>query len=342
MPVTPVPQPPPSRSKRRSGRVTRIVAAAVTIGVLALLIRRLPMTQVWASLGSAAPWTVPVLSAAILLVYVTDSFAMWKTFSWFAAPLSYRETLLVRGSSYPLAVVNYAVGQGAFAFFLHRTRGVPVRRCAATILLVMGINVLALLLLTTIAALTGARLPTEVIDAVLGPIRRLGVAVTPGAALMAVWGALIVYAVVVAARPAVLRNRPIFDVLLSAGIGGHLRALAVRAPHIACLMLFSYLGLRAFGIRPSVGDAVLLLPMVYFVAVLPISVQGLGVMEAAMVLVFHKFAPGDTLRAQEACVFAASLTSHVLSVVVQLVVGLACLRNPAMRTLSRDALAASS
>jgi uncharacterized membrane protein YbhN (UPF0104 family) len=338
---TPVRTPSPER-RRLAPRLARLAGAFVTVGLLVLLFRRIPFAQVWDSLRSAAPWTVPVLTACVLLVYVADCFATWKTFSWFAAPLTFRETLLVRGSSYPLAAVNYAVGQGALAFFLHRTRGLALRRCAATVLLVMGINVLALLALTTVAALTGAQLPTGVIDAVLGPVRRLGLDVAPATALVALWLALLAYAVVVALRPAVLRSRPVFDVLLSAGLSGHLKALAVRLPHVGCLITFSYISLRAFGVSPPIGDAVLLLPMVYFVAVLPISVQGLGVMEAAMVLVFQKYAPGDGASAREAIVFAASLASHVLAVVVQVAVGLVCLRNPAMRALSRDALAASS
>lgn len=322
-------------------KLPRLVAIAVTVALLVFLFRKVPLSEVIVALRSAAPWTVPVLVLAVLLVYVTDCFATCKTFSWFAAPLTFRETLLVRGSSYLLAIINYAVGQGAFAYFLHRTRGIALRRCAATVLLIMGINVLALLLLTTVGAAVGARLPHDVTDAVLGPLHRLGIPVQAGTLLGGLWVAFALYAVLIAIRPAVLRNRPLFDVLLSAGPLGYLRALAVRAPHIGALVLFSYLSLRAFGVRVPVIDAVLLMPMVYFVAVLPISVQGLGVTQAAMVLVFHKYAPGSG-DAQQARVFAASLTAHVLALAVQFAVGLICLRNPAMRAWSRDPIPSSA
>ena len=42
-----------------------------------------------------------------------------------------------------------------------------------------------------------------------------------------------------------LASRPIFDVLLSAGLRGHARALLVRVPHIAALIFFQTSMLRA-------------------------------------------------------------------------------------------------
>ena len=57
--------------------------------------------------------------------------------------------LLVRGATYLLAAINYNVGQGAIVYFVHRATGAPVMRGVATILLVIGINVLALLFLAT-------------------------------------------------------------------------------------------------------------------------------------------------------------------------------------------------
>ena len=40
-------------------------------------------------------------------------------------------------------------------------------------------------------------------------------------------------------------------------------------------------------------DALATLPIVFLVAVLPISVQGLGTTQAAMVFFFARYAPGD-------------------------------------------------
>ena len=82
-------------------------------------------------------------------VYLADSFAIWKTFGWFLTRMSFKDVLLVRGATYLLAAINYNVGQGAIVYFVHRTAGAPILRGIATVLLMMGINVLALLFLAT-------------------------------------------------------------------------------------------------------------------------------------------------------------------------------------------------
>jgi hypothetical protein len=152
---------------------------------------------------------------------------------------------------------------------------------------------------------------------------------------------LLVYAVVVAVKPRWLARRPIFDVLLGAGLRGHLRALAVRLPHIVTLVGLQMTMLHAFGVKVPLVDAVVTLPIVFFVAVLPISVQGIGTTQAAMVLFFARFAPGDR-GAQEAAVLAASLVSQALALSFQITVGLLCLRSSVGRDLRKATKAAAT
>ena len=138
-------------------KLGRLAAWLVTAGMLVYLFSRVPVHEVLEKVGQAAPWLVPATVLITLAVYVTDSFAIWKTFGWFVAPMSFRETLALRGATYLLALVNYALGQGAFVYFLNRTRGVKVMRAAAAVLLIMGINLLLLLMLTSLGLLLGAR-----------------------------------------------------------------------------------------------------------------------------------------------------------------------------------------
>ena len=103
-----------------------------------------------------------------------------------------------------------------------------------------------------------------------------------------------------------------FEVLLNAGLGGHARALAVRVPHITALVVFQFAALHAFGIRVPLVDALATLPVIFLVAVLPISVQGLGTTQATMGFFFARYAPGDP-AAQEAAVIAASLVAQAIA-----------------------------
>lgn len=290
-------------------RLPRIAAWAVTVLALGWLFWRTPIADVWAAIQHAAPWTLPVVLLCVALVYLADAFAMWKTFAWFLASLRFRDVLIVRGATYLLAAINYSVGQGAIVYFVNRARGVPVMRGVATVLLIMGTNLLVLLALVTLGlALPGTRPGT------LGPV------------VLVAWVGLAFYATLVVARPRWLASRPLFDVLLSAGLGGHLRAMAVRVPHIAALIAFNLAALRGFGVEVPLGTALATIPVVMFIAVLPISVQGLGTTQAAMVLFFAPFVragAGDP----KAVVLAASLAAQVVALSFQVATGIVCLRS---------------
>src|SRR5450432_1508002 len=199
-------------------RLIRLAAWTVTAGLLVLLFRRISVGEVVAAARGAAGWTIPVALHGAVAIYLADSFAIWKTFGWFLAHLSFVDVLLLRGATYLLAAINYNVGQGAIVYFVHRVTGVTLVRGAATVLFIMGINVLALLFLATIGLLGAPAVPHAV--AIIVVVAYAGLAV---------------YVVAVAARPRWLASRPLFEVLLGAGLGGHARALAVRLPHIAAL-----------------------------------------------------------------------------------------------------------
>ena len=316
----------PEGNSNSRHKILRLAAWTVTAGLLGWLLWRTPFSQVVAATRAAAPWTVPVALLLLTALYLADSFAIWKTFGWFLARLSLAEILVVRGATYLLAAINYSVGQGAIVYFVHRATGAPVMRGVATVLLIMGINILALLFLTSAGLLVAP-----------APDLPHGLYVIVAIA----YAGLAIYTVAVIARPRWLASRPIFDVLLAAGWRGHLRALAVRIPHIATLIAFQTLLLRAFGVNVPLVVAIATLPVVFFVAVLPISVQGIGTTQAAMVFFFARFATGDQ-TAREAAVLAESLVAQALALGFQSLLGLACLRSRIGRDLRRSTKSAET
>lgn len=308
------------------GKLAKAAAWIITVGLLAYLFWRTPFSQVWQAARAAAPWTLPVALLLFACIYAADSFAMWKTFGWFLARFSYAQIVLVRGATYLLAAINYNVGQGAIVYFVNRATGVPILRGVATVLLIMGINMLALLFLASGGLLVAPDAPHSL--TVIVSLAYAGLALYVG---------------IVVARPAWLARRPIFDVLLSAGLGGHLRALVVRLPHVAALVAYQTAMMHAFGVAVPVLQAIVCLPVVFFIAVLPISVQGLGTTQAAMIFFFARYAPGDR-AAQNAAVLAASLVGQFIALGCQVLIGLLCLRSRAgreLRSASRVAAAES-
>jgi hypothetical protein len=307
-------------------KLARLAAWVVTGGMLAYLLWRVPLGKVAEAATHASWWTIPALGGLVVVNFFADVFATWKTFGWFVAPLTFVELLTLRGATYLWALVNYALGQGALVYFVRRSRGVPLVRGAAAVLLIMGLNLLLLLLLATFGMLLGADTPRQI---------RLVV--------MAAYAGLGVYILVLLAKPRWLASRPIFDVLLAAGPMGHLKGMAVRLPHVLVLILFTYLTMRSFGVEVPLLQAMLCAPIVLFVAVLPISFQGVGVTQFLMLSFFAIYAPGDATQ-REARVIAASLGAWFISLCVQVLISLACLRSSSAQKLqdvSKDIQAAS-
>lgn len=295
--------------------LARAAAWIGTIALLAWVLSRVSFRDVGHAVANAAPWTVPMIVVLTLAVYLSDSFAIWKTFGWFVVRLRFVEVLALRGATYPLALVNYSVGQVAMVLFLRRSRGVPLRRSGATILLVMGINLLVLLFLASLGLALGADLV---------PLLKT--------LIFAAYAGLTLYAILVAWKPPFLRSRAVLDVLLEAGLAGHVKAMLVRLPHVFSLLVLNFLSLRAFGVKVPLVQAVLCLPIVFFVAVLPISVQGLGTTQAALTFFFARYADGSP-EMQTAAVVASSLGMQAVAMAVQLLVGVFCLNTQVGRDL---------
>jgi hypothetical protein len=80
--------------------------------------------------------------------------------------------------------------------------------------------------------------------------------------LITAWAGFGLYLVLQLARPRWLRDRGVLQVLFQVGFLGHAKALAVRIPHQASLLLFSYLSLHAFGVNVPATQVILLMPLV--------------------------------------------------------------------------------
>jgi len=300
----------------------RILPWAVTLVLLFYVFRMISFRDMGKALVQAPYWTVPAFIVLVLGVYLGDCFAIWKTFGWFVARLSFREVLVVRGATYLLALVNYTVGQGAIVYFVNRSRGIPLLRGTAAVLLIMGTNILLLLIFASIGLAVSPDMPAGLRKIVFGA-----------------YAALAVYCVLLVLRPRWLTSRPIFDVLFAAGIAGHLRTVLVRIPHLGILMVFTYTSLRAFGVEVPVSHAILYLPMIYFIGVLPIAVMGLGTTQFMMILLLSRYVPGAAHDAAKAAaaITAASLGGQAVALAIQATLGVFCMRNQLARDLRQPA-----
>jgi hypothetical protein len=267
-----------------------------------------------------APLGLFVAFSALILVAncAADTFAMHRVFSWFGCRVPYRELFVIRASTYLLAVINYHVGQAAIVGYLYRARRVPLLRATGWILFIIGVNVGTLFLLASGGAwkATGSLSFLHVI-----PIATAG-------------GALL-WAIILHLKPRVLAERRVLQPLFEMGVAGHLRGVLVRLPHVGVLILWHLVSLRMFGVRVPVLDALLFLPIYFATSSLPINVNGLGAAQLVAIAFFSPYA-GDA-AAGRAAVIAYSLGTSLVSIFLQLGLGLLCLGRATKLGLPREA-----
>ncbi len=291
--------------------------------ILAVLFR----TVSPAALRDAARQVNPLLWAAFVLAAVmatlaADTLATWAIYrrSLPDVPLRLGETFLMRGATYLLSVLHYGAGQGAMAYFLNTRYGVPVPRAAGAVILTMGTNAITV----AACALLGIGLGGA-------PASRALLAV-----VLLIAGGLPVYLGIIALRPGFLLRMTFLRPLFDAGVRGHLVISAARMPHVLVMVTAHWLAMRLFNIDVPFDQAIALLPLVFIVAVLPLSPSGLGTAQATAVALFAPFASAtaiaaasagtDPAAAQRAAVLVYSLAYHFSNLIGQALVGAVFLR----------------
>jgi uncharacterized membrane protein YbhN (UPF0104 family) len=248
--------------------------------------------------------TVPYLCALL----VADSIALWVTLKVsLRVPLRFADVLLVRGASWLLALVNYGAGQGGIVWFLHRRHGVPIARATGAVLLATGGFLLAV-----IAAVAGGL-----------ALQAVPEAQPPAWLLWLVAIGFPVYLAIIYARPAFLAKSSLLEPLFSAGILGTIAATVTRAIHLAVLIAAHALAYRQFGIEIPFEACLVVLPIIFLAAALPISVAGYGAPQATAAVLLAQYVHGPDATGT---VVAASIGFQTLSTIVMAVIGMIALR----------------
>jgi hypothetical protein len=138
--------------------------------------------------------------------------------------------------------------------------------------------------------------------------------------------AFALYLVVIAVRPGFLARRALLQPLFDAGILGTFKAFLVRFPHVAGHVVFQWILLRMFHVDLPFTAGATLLPVIFTISWIPITVQGLGTQQVAAMELLGKYSTAATLEAQRAQIVAWSLTVSTMFVVYSLLTGFYFLR----------------
>lgn len=282
-------------------------------GILVYLALSVDRSAILAAFARVTVWEFVLFTLVYQVTLLgADSFALWVSLRDTAPELDIDlpHVALVRGATYLLAVISYGVGQGGIVYFLRASYKVPFGASAAAVLLTSVGFVLV------IAAVIAGGLATSSIPDVPGLF----------ALAVGVVSIIPIYLTIIAVRPRLFERWAALAPVFRARPRHVLRAVGSRALHTATLLGGHYVAMHIFGIDVPIGAALARLPVLVVVNALPISPAGLGTTQAAAVVLFSGFAPGDTPAQREATVLAYSLSFHVLSQGFGALFSLPCLR----------------
>lgn len=288
-----------------------LVAAAI-LAVMVREIRLEPLREAFQH-GAYVALSLYIVFELVITLPV-DAYATREALDAAGIPRPFLEVMYARGASYLLGLLSYIAGQGGMGFYLVRT-GVPVARSAGAVLFLMIANGIVLVLLGA------AGLAVEMARGGLAGVPTGLLALTIAAAL----GGTVVYGIVIALRPRWLARYGLLAPLFEAGVRGNVRAVAARFPHMMLLAVLHWLAFRIWGIAVPAVPGLALNPIVLLLSALPVTPGGLGTTQALQVLFFSPWATGAAGDDRAAAVLAFSLVHHVVNLVVQAAIGLACL-----------------
>lgn len=238
---------------------------------------------------------IPLAVLFLLVWYLLETHNLQRLFRRFQVYTPFPELLAVRGYTYLLMIVNYALGVGGIGLYLRNRRGVPAPRAAGLLLFFMLAELLALGLLAGAGAIF-----------VDGDAR--GYALMTAGTILG--GALL--GVPVARR---LARRPALGQLLepfaAAGAGAWLATIGDRAIYFLTFVLFFYLAMPAFGLRVPIADLLCLVPLLFIIINLPVTAAGLGTMQAGVLLLFAPYGAPATLLAFSVCYSATIIIGRL-------------------------------
>lgn len=308
--------------------ITRLLPWLLTGTIFALLFRRIPVQDVIATLRQVSLGPYLALMLPYSLIYCSiDALVLTRLLHWFHAPIPYRRLLPVRAAAYILALLNPSLGHGAVAWALHRREGLPLLEIASSLVFLTVLEFCQLTLYATVGifgfypqlALTFAPI-YGVLAAVLG----LGIVCIQTNRDPLAWLGTRIGRWRTGDRsyqtPARLLQGRLLRTFKLARPRHYLLTLLYKAPNFCLAVLVHYFALQLFGVQVPFLRLFGLLPLVFLVASLPVTVAHLGTSQAAWVFFFAAYGEASHI-------LAYSLVAHVTFMVLNGLIGVCFLRS---------------
>jgi hypothetical protein len=272
-----------------------LLPVAVSVAAFALLLGRIDFDKVLRNVDSGV---AAVLIPSIVLYGTVSLWIEAESLKWLStrtsAGLSKWTCAKIKAASYPLGLLNYALGAGGLTYLLRRRGGMGTSQAAGIVILIALFDLGLLLLL---AAFGAALLSSQTV------VLQAGVIATGVMAIVA--GFVFLRANISMGPLDRIRDLEIFRPARETPAGRLVVLALLRLSFVVSFILLCGAALAAFDIQVPFGDLVVGVAAVSLVASLPIAVAGLGTGQVAFVFMFRHWGSAEVLLASNLALTAA-------------------------------------
>jgi hypothetical protein len=295
-----------------SAAIRRALPIALTVALLALIGRRIPMDRLVSALQDANyPAFLAVMIPNTVIYFCWDTLILRTVLRWFHGDVPYRDLLPVRAASYVVGFFNTNAGRGALAAYLWRRLDAPFLELSGTVMFLV-LTEYTQLVLWAMLGVFGFR--TDVTAGLLA------IAAGVAACWLIFFGYTRLRITPVRALHWLFAPREwlVLRTFRRATAVRYAQVVLLRAPMFLVSLGAHYYGAHAFGIDIPFAQMLTFLPVIFMVAALPVTVAHLGTTQAAWLLFFGRFASAPRL-------LAFSLVAHLTFAATRALLGLAWL-----------------
>lgn len=310
----------------------KLIPWLIAAVIFYLLFRKIPPANVLATISdSNIPLFIFYAVSYFFAIMLADCVGLRWIISRFSTQVSYMETILMRGATYLLMILNYNLAQGGMAFYLKRTHKAPVFKTLGTIFYMTLIDLTIVLTFAVIASL-------------IEDVTYRGFYLKPFISRFAVifYALFIIWCIFwrYTNHPIVLFlrrfkplewliRRDLFVTFRESTYKDMIMTFLLRTPIMLFIVVSFFLWIHAFRSSVPLTDVLLYSPLIMVVGTLPITPAGVGTVQAFCIEFFRHNLTSPLIQQKlytpEEILLAASLLWAISNVILKVLFGLYCL-----------------
>jgi len=256
----------------------------VGVAIIAYLVWRIEITPLVQALSlSDTALYLTALTAFILINFLADSQNLNALLRHTGNAIPFRDSVIIRGSSYLLMIIDYTLGMGSIVYYLKKYKNVPFTRGTGSMLFMNYITHITLLIMAIAGCLMAS---------IAGPLssQLWNIALTATVLLaLAIITVILMKLLPDRSFMKKLKQSVVWKIFMDSPFKAFLMCTLYRCAFYSTFILFFYIAVRAFNMNIPLAELVAYVPVILLVISIPISAFGLGTSQAATLLLFRNY-----------------------------------------------------